>query len=56
MHYEANIAGRVYRFDLEKASAPQQLYRWVCRLDGREIVVDAVQTGVGTLSLIIDGK
>jgi biotin carboxyl carrier protein len=56
MHYEANIAGRVYRFDLEKASAPQQSDRWVCRLDGREIVVDAVQTGVGTLSLIINGK
>ena len=56
MHYEANIAGRVYRFDLEKSSAPQQPNRWVCRMDGREIVVDAVKTGAGTLSLVIDGK
>ena len=57
MHHEANIAGRVYRFDLEKSSAPQQPNRWVCRMDGREIVVvDAVKTGAGTLSLVIDGK
>jgi biotin carboxyl carrier protein len=56
MHYQVNIRGKTHRLDLEKASAPLQPYCWVCRLGGREIVVDAVQTGVGTLSLIIDGK
>ena len=56
MHYQVNIRGKTHRLDLEKASASQQPYRWVCRLDGREIVVDAVQTGADTLSIVIDGK
>src|SRR6266567_2519794 len=56
MHHRVNIRGKTHRLDLEKASAPQQPYRWVCRLDGREIVVDAVQTGADTLSIVIDGK
>ena len=56
MRYQVDISGKTHQLDLEKASAPQQPYRWVCRLDGREIVVDAVQTGAGTLSLVIDGK
>ena len=56
MHYQVNIRGKTHRLDLEHASAPQQPYRWVCRLDGREIVVDAVQTGADTLSIVIDGK
>ena len=56
MRYQVNISGKTHRLDLEKASAPQQPDRWVCRLGEREIVVDAVKTGAGTLSLVIDGK
>ncbi len=56
MHHRVNFRGKTHRLDLEKASAPQQPDRWVCRLGEREIMVDAVQTGAGTLSLVIDGK
>ena len=56
MHYQVNIRGKTHRLDLEKASAPQQPDRWVCRLGEREIMVDAVQTGECALSLVIDGK
>ena len=56
MRYQVDIRGKTHRLDLEKASAPQQPYRWVCRMDGREIVVDALQTGACTLSVVIDGK
>jgi biotin carboxyl carrier protein len=56
MRYQVDIRGKTHRLDLEKASAPQQPDRWVCRLGGREIGLDAVQTGADTLSLVIDGK
>jgi len=55
MRYQVDIRGKTHQLDLEKATAPQP-DRWVCRMDGREIVVDAVQTGADTLSIVIDGK
>jgi biotin carboxyl carrier protein len=56
MNCEVHIAGNVYRLDIEKSSAPDEQSRWLCRLDGRNIVVDAVQTGADTLSIVLDGK
>jgi biotin carboxyl carrier protein len=56
MRYQVDILGKTHQLELEKSSDSQQSYRWICRLDGREIVVDAVQTGASTLSLVMDGK
>ncbi len=56
MRYQVDIHGKTHQLVLEKASAPQQPDRWVCRLGGHEIVMDAVQTGADTLSIVIDGK
>jgi len=56
MRYQVDIHGKTHQLVLEKASAPQQPDRWVCRLGEREIMVDAVQTGECALSLVIDGK
>jgi biotin carboxyl carrier protein len=51
MLYDATIDGRNYRLEMEHAEG-----HWRCRIDGREIIVDAVLTGGDVLSVLIDGK
>ena len=51
MIYEVAINGRHYRLELERADPG-----WQCRLDGREIQVDAVLARRDVLSVLIGGK
>jgi len=51
MIYEVTIDGKNYRLDLSRADG-----RWQCRLDGREVDMDAVLTRRDVLSVLIDGK
>jgi len=51
MTYEVAIDGKQYRLELERESG-----RWLCRLDGREIQMDAVLARSDVLSVLIDGK
>ena len=50
MVYEITVDGKPHRLELEKADG-----RWECRLDGREIKVDALITRRDVLSLLVDG-
>jgi biotin carboxyl carrier protein len=49
--YDVNIDGKNYRLDLRRAEAG-----WRCRLDGRDVQVDAVLTRRDVLSVLIAGK
>ena len=51
MIYEVTIDGKNYRLDLSRAEG-----RWQCRLDGREVDMDAVLTRRDVLSVLIDSK
>lgn len=51
MTYEVSIDGKNYRLELEREGG-----RWLCRLDGREIQMDAVLARTDVISLLIDGK
>ncbi len=51
MIYEVSIDDRSYRLELERADGG-----WLCRLDGREIEVDAVLARPDVLSLRIGNK
>jgi biotin carboxyl carrier protein len=51
MTYDVNIDGKNYRLELNRLDG-----RWECRLDGREIDVDAVRARRDVLSVIIHGK
>jgi biotin carboxyl carrier protein len=51
MTYEVNIDGKNYRLELERGEKS-----WRCRLDGREVEMDAVLTRPDVLSVIIEGK
>ena len=51
MTYEISIDGRSYRLDLKQVDG-----RWTCRLDGREIDVDAVLARPDVLSLRIGNR
>jgi biotin carboxyl carrier protein len=51
MTYDVSIDGKDYRLELERAEG-----RWLCRLDGREIEVDAVLARPDVLSLRIGNK
>ncbi|MGB9234493.1 MAG: biotin/lipoyl-containing protein [Terriglobales bacterium] len=50
MVYDVMVEGKPYRLELERADAG-----WKCRLDGKEIRVDAVLPRRDVLSLIVDG-
>jgi len=66
MVYNISLGGRTYRLEITKSSdvpidlgsAPSHKVkdRWVCRLEGREIAVDAVQISPDVLSLVVDGE
>jgi len=51
MIYDVTINGKGYRLELECAESA-----WRCRLDGREIQVDAVLARRDVLSVLIGGK
>ncbi len=51
MTYDVTIDGKNYRLELERNDG-----RWICRLDGREIQIDAVLARQDVVSLLIDGK
>jgi biotin carboxyl carrier protein len=51
MTYDVNIDGKNYRLELNRAES-----RWECRLDGREVEIDAVLARRDVLSMIIGGK
>jgi len=51
MTYEVAIDGKQYHLELERDRG-----RWVCRLNGREIQMDAVLARPDVVSVIIDGK
>jgi len=50
MVYDVIVGGKPHRLELEKAGAG-----WKCRLDGKEVHVDAVLPRRDVLSLLIDG-
>jgi biotin carboxyl carrier protein len=51
MIYYINIDGKSYRLELEHGEKS-----WRCRLDGREVEMDAVLARPDVLSVIIEGK
>jgi biotin carboxyl carrier protein len=51
MIYEVVIEGAEHRIEVERREAA-----WVCRIDGREWMVDAVRVGADTLSLLVAGR
>lgn len=51
MVYEVTVDGMPHRLELERDEKV-----WKCRLDGREVVVDAVLARPDVLSLLIDGR
>jgi len=50
MVYEVIVEGKPYRLELEKVASG-----WECRLDGKEVRVDAVLPRRDVLSLLVDG-
>jgi len=50
MVYEVTVDGKPHRLELERAEGA-----WKCRLDGRDIDVDAVVARPDVLSLLVDG-
>jgi biotin carboxyl carrier protein len=51
MTYEVSIDGKTHRLDLERTDTA-----WQCKLDGREIRLDAVLARRDVLSILVDGK
>jgi len=51
MVYEVTVDGKPHRLELDRTEGA-----WKCRLDGREIDVDAVLTRPDVLSLLVDGR
>lgn len=51
MTYEVTIDGKTHRLELEKTDGA-----WQCKLDGREVKLDAVLARRDVLSIIVDGK
>src|ERR1700676_2323574 len=51
MLYDVTIDGKLYRLDLNRADG-----RWSCRLDGREVEVDAVLVRPEVLSLRVGNQ
>jgi biotin carboxyl carrier protein len=51
MLFHVSIDGKTYRLELQRIEE-----RWQCRLDGREVSLDALLARRDVLSLLIDGK
>jgi biotin carboxyl carrier protein len=50
MLYDIIIDGKSYRLDLTSKDG-----RWQCRLDGRDVAIDAMLTGHDSLSILMEG-
>ncbi len=51
MTYDVIIEGKHYRLELNREAGS-----WLCRLNGRQVQIDAVLTRPDVLSVLIDGK
>src|SRR5258706_2962439 len=51
MVYEVTVDGKLHRLELERGQRV-----WKCRLDGQEIIVDAILARPDVLSLLVDGR
>jgi biotin carboxyl carrier protein len=51
MVYEVVVDGKPYRVELDKVDS-----RWKCRVDGKEMIVDAVLPRRDVLSLLVGGQ
>lgn len=51
MIYEVKVADKSHRVELHKEGNG-----WRCRLDGRDVSLDAITTREGVLSILLDGK
>jgi len=51
MLYDVSIDGKNYQLELQRADG-----RWQCRLDGRDVLMDAVLARHDVLSILIEGK
>jgi biotin carboxyl carrier protein len=51
MTYDVLIDGKSYKLEISRNDGA-----WTCRLDGREVQMDAVLTRPDVLSILIDGK
>ncbi len=51
MVYEVTVDGKLHRLELERGQRV-----WKCRLDGQEIIVDAILARPDELSLLVDGR
>jgi biotin carboxyl carrier protein len=51
MIYEVTIADQTHRVELNRRESG-----WLCKLNGREFPLDAISTGEGALSILVNGK
>jgi biotin carboxyl carrier protein len=51
MIYEITIGGHTHQVELNRGESG-----WLCKLNGRDFLLDAVSTGEGLLSLLVNGK
>ena len=51
MNYEVRINEKLHRLELDYSEG-----RWLCKLDGKELNIDAVLTRPNVLSILLDGK
>jgi biotin carboxyl carrier protein len=51
MIYEVTIAGHTHRVELSRGESG-----WLCKLNGREFLLDAISIGPDILSLLVNGK
>src|SRR5512146_570022 len=51
MTYDIIVEGKPHRVELQRSAQS-----WACKLDGKEMIVDAVVSRPDVISIIIDGK
>jgi biotin carboxyl carrier protein len=56
MPYDIGLGGRFYRLELQKLELQKKDENWECRLDGREMSVQALQVSPDTISILLNGK
>lgn len=56
MIYEVVIAEKTYRVELVRTGEGQAGEKWTCKLNGREIPMDAALIQEGVLSILLNGK
>jgi biotin carboxyl carrier protein len=56
MIYEVSIAEKTYRVELVQTGEGQTGEKWTCKLNGREIPMDAALIQEGVLSILLNGK